>query len=119
MLLQVAAAEGSPQLTLARSLKIPPSRVVALVDDLEQRHLLGRRGNPADRRVRTLHLTPQGREMVRRLTELCKAHEDWTCSGLDARERDQLLTLLSKAAAARGVPGTAHSGLGGGQWRPP
>jgi DNA-binding MarR family transcriptional regulator len=119
MLLQVAAAQGRPQLALAQALKIPPSRVVALVDDLERRRLLRRRGDPTDRRIRTLHLTAQGWEMVRRLTELCRAHEEWTCSGLDADEREQLLPLLRKAAAARGLSDTAHAGLGGGQWRPP
>jgi DNA-binding MarR family transcriptional regulator len=119
MLLQVAAAEGQPQLALARALKIPPSRVVALVDDLERRRLLRRRSDPTDRRIRMLHLTAQGRDMVRRLTELCKAHEEWTCAGLDAGDRAQLLELLRTAAAARGISDTAHSGLGGGQWRSP
>src|SRR6266568_800330 len=36
MLLHVAAAEGKPQQVLVRSLHIPASRVVALVDELEQ-----------------------------------------------------------------------------------
>src|SRR5438874_13701105 len=109
MLLQVAAAEGQPQQALARALKIPPSRVVALVDELERRRLLRRRGDPADRRVRTLHLTAQGKQMVRRLTEASAAHEDGLCVGLDREEQEQLLTLLRKAAAGLGLSRTAHS----------
>src|SRR5438067_13435530 len=97
MLLQVAAAEGQPQLALARALKIPPSRVVALVDDLERRLLLQRRSDPADRRVRTLHLTPQGRQMARQLAQASAAHELALCAGLDAREREHLVVLLRKA----------------------
>jgi len=119
MLLQVAAAEGEPQLALARALKIPPSRVVVLVDDLERRRLLRRRGDPADRRVRTLHLTPQGKEVVRRLAEVVAAHEDGLCVGLDAGEREQLVLLLRKAAAGLGLSDTVHSGLAGGEWRRP
>jgi len=114
MLLQVAAAEGQPQLALARALKIPPSRVVALVDDLELRRLLRRRGSPTDRRVRTLHLTSRGWAMVRQLTEISKAHEEWVSLGLVSSEREQLLALLRKAAAGRGLSDTVHSGLGGG-----
>lgn len=119
MLLQVAAAEGKPQLDLARALKIPPSRVVSLVDDLERRRLLRRRGDPADRRVRTLHLTPRGKQIVRRLGEIVTAHEEGACAGLDAREREQLLLLLHKAAAGLGLSSTAHSGLAGRDWKRP
>jgi DNA-binding MarR family transcriptional regulator len=119
MLLQVAAAEGQPQQALARALKVPPSRVVALVDDLERQRLLERRGAPADRRVRTLHLTPQGRQMVRQLAAVSAAHEAGLCAGLDAGERAQLVLLLRKAAAGLGLSDTVHSGLAGGEWRRP
>src|SRR4030095_2718749 len=70
ILLQIARAEGRSQQALARALKIPPSRVVALVDELERRRLLRRRSDPTDRRVRTLHLTSEGRTMVQRLAEI-------------------------------------------------
>jgi DNA-binding MarR family transcriptional regulator len=119
MLLQVAAAEGRPQLNLARALKIPPSRVVALVDDLERRGLLRRRGDPADRRVRTLHLTPDGKELVLRLREVVAAHEAGLCVGLEPGEREQLLVLLRKTAAGLGLSATAHSGLAGKEWKRP
>jgi MarR family protein len=75
MLLHVASAEGRPQQLLVRALRIPASRVVALVDDLEHRRLLQRHGDPSDRRVRRLHLTPQGKRIVRELSELSAAHE--------------------------------------------
>jgi DNA-binding MarR family transcriptional regulator len=117
MLLQVAAGEGQPQLAFARALTIPPSRIVALVDDLERRRLLERRSDPADRRVRTLHVTAEGREMVRRLGDVARAHEDGLCVGLDVGERGQLVALLRKAAAGLGVSTTVHAGLGGGEWR--
>jgi DNA-binding MarR family transcriptional regulator len=119
MLLQVAAVEGHPQLALARALRIPPSRVVALVDELERRQLLERRGDPADRRVRTLHLTPAGRQMVRRLADVAAAHEEGLSEGLDAAEREHLVRLLRKTAASLGLSDTVHAGLGGRDWRQP
>jgi DNA-binding MarR family transcriptional regulator len=119
MLLQVAAAESQSQLAVARVLHIPPSRVVALVDDLERRRLLRRRANPSDRRVRTLHLTPLGRDMVRRLAEVVAAHEAGLSVGLGARERDQLMLLLTKVAAGLGLSSTGHSGLAGRNWKRP
>src|SRR5579884_1872367 len=57
----VGWGEGQPQQALAHRLHIPPSRMVALVDELEERGLLERRAAPNDRRVRTLHVTTAGR----------------------------------------------------------
>jgi DNA-binding MarR family transcriptional regulator len=119
MLLHVAAAEGKPQQVLVRALRIPASRVVALVDDLEERKLLQRRGDPADRRVRKLHLTPQGRRLVRQLSELSTAHEAQLCTGLEPAECEQLIVLLRKAAKGVHLSPNVHAGLGGGDWRGP
>ena len=119
MLLHVAAAEGKPQQVLVRSLHIPASRVVALVDDLEQRRLLQRRGDPADRRVRRLHLTLQGKRVVRQLADVSTAHEAALSVGLAPDEREQLMALLRKLAIGLRLSPTVHSGLAGGEWRGP
>jgi MarR family transcriptional regulator for hemolysin len=92
--------------------------VVALDDELERRRLLRRRGDPADRRVRSLHLTLDGRTMVQRLAELSVEHESWLCVGLEEREYEQLFGLLRKAAAGLKLSDTVHSGLVGGEWKP-
>src|SRR5512132_1688024 len=57
----VAASEGQSQQALAERMAIPASRMVALVDHLEEAGLLERRLDPEDRRVRWLHLTRKGR----------------------------------------------------------
>jgi DNA-binding MarR family transcriptional regulator len=119
MLLHVAAAEGKPQQVLVRALRIPASRVVALVDDLEERRLLQRRGDPADRRVRKLHLTPQGKCVVRQLAELSGAHEAHLCAPLAPSECEELVRLLQKTAAGLHLSPSVHSGLAGGEWRGP
>jgi DNA-binding MarR family transcriptional regulator len=119
MIRHVAGAEGQPQQALAQALGIPPSRVVGLVDALEQRGLLRRQGDPADRRVRTLHLTSEGRRMVRTLAEVSAAHEHSLCVGLKGEERQHLLLLLKKVVAGLDLSDTVHSGLAGGDWRQP
>lgn len=119
MILHVAGAEGQSQQALAKALQIPPSRVVALVDTLERRGLLRRRGDPADRRVRTLHLTAEGRRMVHTLAKVSALHENGLCVGLDGEEREHLIFLLKKVAAGLGMSDYVHSGLAGGDWRSP
>ena len=119
MLLHVAGAEGKPQQLLVRALRIPASRGVALVDDLEHRRLLQRRGDPSDRRVWRLHLTTQGKRVVRQLAELSAAHETALSAGLAPEERDHLMALLRKLATGLHLSPNVHSGLGGGEWRGP
>jgi DNA-binding MarR family transcriptional regulator len=118
-LIHVARAHGQPQLRLAQTLRIAPSRVVTLVDELERRGLLRRRTDRADRRVRTLRLTAQGRAMVRTLAKITDAHEAWLLTGLNDAERELLLTLLKRVAAGLDVSETAHAGLGGPEWGHP
>jgi len=115
ILLHIAQAGVQPQQAFATALRIPPSRVVSLVDDLEARQLITRRTTAADRRVRTLHLTSRGRTMVRTLVDLEAAHERALSVGLDHREREQLVRLLRKAAAGLGL-GTVHSGIDAPDW---
>src|SRR3954454_1908240 len=53
----VAASPGRSQQDLAEQLGLSPSRVVALIDELEGKDLLERRRNPDDRRTYALALT--------------------------------------------------------------
>src|SRR5689334_22960904 len=53
----VDAAEGPSQQAIAEAIKAPPSRMVAIVDELEQRGLIERRPKRDDRRVHALYLT--------------------------------------------------------------
>src|SRR5256885_17238197 len=64
LLRAVRAAEGQTQQAIAAALRIPASRMVAVVDALERRGLLERRHNPRDRRARELHLTASGDELL-------------------------------------------------------
>jgi DNA-binding MarR family transcriptional regulator len=111
LLRHVGAAEGQSQQALARALQIPPSRMVALVDGLEQRGLVERRPIPGDRRVRALHLSRKGRRVLRTVMNASAEHEDELCAGLDADEREQLIALLSRMAAEQKLPTGVHPGV--------
>jgi DNA-binding MarR family transcriptional regulator len=113
----VAAAEGQSQQALAEHLGVPPSRMVAKVDGLEEAGLIERRADPDDRRVRALHLTRKGRGVLKRAAEIAIGYESQLCAELDAKERERLIDLLQKLQPGlielRGVhPGmsTEHPG---------
>jgi DNA-binding MarR family transcriptional regulator len=103
--------EGRSQQTLAEALEVPPSRVVAMIDELEARGLVERRRNPNDRRAHALHLTADGRQMLDRAMAAASAYEAQLCSCLSAEERTELLELLRRVAANHGLPLGVHPAL--------
>ena len=116
----VAASEGKSQQALAERLAIPPSRMVALVDRLEDAGLLERRPDPEDRRVRGLHLTRKGRGVLDRAGKIAIDYETRLCAGINREERELLIDLLQKLqegqTALRGVhPGLAEEKPGEGK----
>jgi DNA-binding MarR family transcriptional regulator len=112
LLRAVAASEGVSQQAIGERMKVAPSRMVAFVDALEQRGLLERRQNPADRRARALFLTSDGRRVLKRAFAVAAEHERLICGDLGAQEREQLLDLLARVGAQLGIPPGVHSGMG-------
>ncbi len=107
----VAAAEGHSQQALAERLGIPPSRMVAIVDGLEEGGLMERRPDPDDRRIRALHLTRKGRSVLERAVQVAIEHELRLCAGLDEKEREQLIDLLHKLQEEQVPLRGVHPGL--------
>ena len=110
LLRAVAVAPGQSQQALARHLGTPPSRLVALIDGLDERGLLERRRNPDDRRLHALHLTDAGRDVLRRIAEVGRSHDDEMCAALTAEERTTLTALLARIAADHGLTPGVHPG---------
>jgi DNA-binding MarR family transcriptional regulator len=108
LLRHVALREGGSQQAIGERLGIPPSRMVALVDELEARELLERRPSPSDRRAHALHLAPAGRRLLARATKLAAAYEAELTQDLDADERARLLAQLERIAQRLGVPPGVH-----------
>jgi DNA-binding MarR family transcriptional regulator len=111
VLRHVARSQGSSQHALGQALRIPPSRMVSIVDALERRGLVERRANPTDRRARALHLTPEGRGMLARALRLAAEHERAICGDLSPAERDQLLGLLRRLPLAGELVDGVHPAL--------
>ncbi len=110
LLRAVAGEPGRSQQALAAQLGTPPSRLVALVDGLEDRGLLERRRNRTDRRLHAVHLTDAGRRMLREIGRVARAHDDAVLAALDDDERAQLAALLRRLADAAGLAPGVHPG---------
>ena len=104
LLNQVALRDGQSQQAIADAIGIPKSRMVALVDDLERRGLVERRRS--DRRTHALHLTGAGRDLLRRTRRVAREHDADLSAPLSAAERERLVELLGKIAAAQDAPPT-------------
>ena len=107
----VARTGGVSQRALSSTLNMLPSRLVPLLDELEERGLLQRRDNPDDRRLYALHLTEQGAKILARIGRIARAHDDEICAALDEREREQLGALLRKIADEQGLTPGVHPGF--------
>lgn len=114
----VDAAEGRSQQAIGQAIEVPASRMVALVDELEQRGLVERRPDPADRRVRALYLTKKGRQTLTRGRKIAKEHEEDLTRGLGEKDRKRLLDLLQKMVDEQALGRGVHPGLSGGSGPP-
>ncbi|MGD0063640.1 MAG: MarR family transcriptional regulator [Streptosporangiaceae bacterium] len=94
---------------LAEALSLDPSNVVGLLNELEERGLITRRRDPADRRRHIVELSAAGAD------ELCLAQvrlsrvEDDLFSALSAAERTTLYQLLARVVDAAGGKASACS----------
>jgi DNA-binding MarR family transcriptional regulator len=107
----VRANDGQSQQTLAERLRIPPSRMVAIVDELESRGLIERRPDPHDRRVRALYVTTSGQMLLQDAFNLVVQHERAISKVLTVNERAELLALLNRIAGHLGLAADVHSAL--------
>ena len=110
-ILRVIAAEpGRSQQQLSAQLGMLPSRVVAFVDELEDRGYVERRKSPEDRRRHALYLTAAGKKLMQKISELARQHERQLTAGLDDEHRAQLRTMLATIAARQGLTPHVHPG---------
>ena len=107
----VDAAEGRSQQAIGEAIQVPPSRMVALVDELEERGLVERRPNPADGRIRALFLTRKGRQKLARGREIASAHEEQLTVGMATADRESLTRLLQQIVDTQTIGRGVHPGL--------
>jgi DNA-binding MarR family transcriptional regulator len=110
LLRAIAVAPGRSQQAIADQFGMPPSRMVAFIDELEEKKLVERRRDPGDRRVHLLHLTKAGEKMMHRLFEIGQKSEDALLGSLTDADRAQLQALLARVAADANLTPGVHPG---------
>lgn len=110
VLRKIASDAGISQQALAAHLGVMPSRMVALVDELENKGLVERRRSTEDRRNYELHLTEKGRHSLADLSRIAAEHEESLCAALDREERAKLRELCARVAEHQGLTPGVHPG---------
>ncbi len=101
---------GSNQQQLASRMGLLPSRVVAFVDDLEERGLVRRVRSTTDRRQYELQLTGPGKSLFQQLQTVSQLHDAEMTKALSVEERRTLAALLLRIADDQGLVPGVHPG---------
>lgn len=107
----VGTQPGIHQQALAARLGAAPSRVVKLVDDLEDRGLVERRRSSTDRRQQELHIADGAQDRMAAVRALVRDHDAEVVAALSADEVESLLALLRRVAEGLGIDDDGHPGL--------
>ncbi len=87
------------QKSLAEEIGADKTRIIPVLDDLQERGLIERRPDPADRRHRLLELTPAGRRLRDHAQADIRSREDALLDRLDPAARRGFLAALTALAA--------------------
>jgi DNA-binding MarR family transcriptional regulator len=95
-LMAIEENPGTSQANLCAVLDTDPSRMVAIIDDLEARGLAARSASPTDRRTRVVTITPEGEKYLIRGREIAVMLDKLIVEGLEEREAEQFLSILKR-----------------------
>ena len=99
VLSELARHTAPSQLVLARWIRYDKTRLIALIDGLDERDLIRRTTDPADRRAHTIALTDRGAAVHARARERVRAMETDLLASFTDHERAVLRSLLGRLAA--------------------
>ena len=99
-LIVIGRMPGLDQAALARTIGFDRATVGQVLEGLEKRGLLKRRGSAADRRRKTLELTPEGRELMKRAAPAIRRTSERLLAPLRADQRKHFVALLLQLTGA-------------------
>ncbi len=105
---------GLSQQELAKRLRMHASRLVGVLDDLEERKLIERRPSETDRRFYALHLTKNGESALGVIGQVAREHHRSLLVSLSEEERASLAAMLSRIAEQQGLTPGVHPGYSRG-----
>jgi DNA-binding MarR family transcriptional regulator len=94
VLTALATGPTRTQAALAQAIRADKTRIIPVLDGLQERGLIERHPDPADRRVRLLAITPAGRRAFARTRAGIRAGEERVLALLPAADRRAFLRAL-------------------------
>ena len=110
----VGLTPGISQQELAKRLRMHASRLVGVLDDLEERKLVERRPSEVDRRLYALHLTKGGEAALETIGQVAREHHRALLASLNEEERASLVGMLARIAEQQGLRPGVHPGYSRG-----
>lgn len=94
ILARLSRQPGLSQNEMAAICEVEPITVGRLIDRLEMRGLVERRADPADRRIRRLHLLPAAQPILDEIADYREELTEVILSGMDEADRERLADTL-------------------------
>lgn len=106
----LARTPGLSQQDLAGALNMHASRLVGILDELQQKGLLERRPSESDRRLYALYLTAGGNRALEKIGAVAREHHQAMMAGLSPGQEKQLTEILETIVRNQGLRSGVHPG---------